>query len=186
MHCKTENEAVQLRRNLGYRFQKCCLEFNSTKTKIIYCKDGARKGNYSNTSFDFLGYTFRRRIAKNRKRNSIFVNFTPAVSKVALKHMRQAIRVARIRNRTDVSLTDIAKWYNPVLRGWYNYYGAYCRSAMYPISRHFNLTLRAWAMRKYKRLRGHKTRTACWLEKIAKENSHMFHHWKIGMEGAFA
>jgi hypothetical protein len=48
------------------------------------------------------------------------------------------------------------------------------------------MTLIAWAMRKYKHLKGHKTRTSCWLEKIAKENPHIFHHWKIGMTGAFA
>lgn len=49
---------------------------------------------YPNTQFVFLGYTYWRRIVKNRKRNSTFVNFTPAVSAAALKSMRQMTREA--------------------------------------------------------------------------------------------
>jgi hypothetical protein len=77
------------------------------KTKIVYCKDGSRKGRYPNTAFDFLGYTFRRRAVKNRKRNSLFVSFTPAVSNKAVKAMRQTTRKLNYRNRTDLSLADI-------------------------------------------------------------------------------
>ena len=32
----------------------------------MYCKDEDRKGDDENTSFDFLGYTFRPRGAKNK------------------------------------------------------------------------------------------------------------------------
>jgi len=49
----------------GCRFVKCGLELNLEKTKIVYCKDDDRKGDYENTSFDFLGYTFRPRHTKN-------------------------------------------------------------------------------------------------------------------------
>ncbi|WP_240043080.1 hypothetical protein [Photorhabdus luminescens] len=55
------------------------------KTRIAYYKDVERKGKYEHTCFDFLGYTFRPRWVKNRKRNSLFVSFTPAVSKAAQK-----------------------------------------------------------------------------------------------------
>jgi len=87
----------------------------------------SRKGKYPNTQFDFLGYTFRRRIVKNRKRNSIFVNFTPAVSAAALKSMRQTTREARYQTRTYLSVTDISRLHNPVLRGWLSYYGKFSR-----------------------------------------------------------
>ena len=83
-------------------------------------------------SFDFLGYTFHSRLCKNTKRYSVFMNFTPAVSKDALKSMRTTTRKDDLRNRTDLSLDDIARWYNPKLQGWLNYYGKYSRSALYP------------------------------------------------------
>jgi len=88
VHCKSEAQAKYILNQLVSRFKECNLELHPTKTKIVYCKDGARKGTYENTSFDFLGYTFRARLVKNTKRNSMFVNFTPAVSKGAIKAMR--------------------------------------------------------------------------------------------------
>ncbi len=116
------------------------------------------KGTYPNTQFDFLGYTFRARTVKNSKRDSLFVSFTPAVSKQAVTVMRLRTRKLNYRNRMELSLADIARLHNPILRGWLAYYGKFSRSAMYPVLRHFNKTLVAWAMRKYKRLKGHKIR----------------------------
>jgi len=87
-HCETEREANQLLVELTNRFKECRLEMHPDKTKIVYCKDGSRRKDYPNTSFDFLGYTFRARLCKNTKRNSMFMNFTPAVSKAAIKSMR--------------------------------------------------------------------------------------------------
>ena len=136
--------------------------------------------------YNFLGYTFRPRVVKNRKRNSLFVNFSPAVSAAALKVMRQKTRRQNFRNRTNLSLDDIAQIYNPVLRGWLEYYGRFRPSGMYPVLRHFNRTLIAWAMRKYRRLKGHKTRAALFIEGIAKRQPSLFVHWQRGMVGAFA
>lgn len=186
VHCRTEREAQAVKQALQARFEQCGLELHPAKTKIVYCKDGSRKGKYPNTKFDFLGYTFRPRVVKNRKRNSLFVNFTPAVSTAALKTMRQTTRKLNYRNRTELSLEDISRLYNPVLRGWLEYYGRFSPSAMYPVLRHFNMTLVAWAMRKYRRLKGHKTRACLFLESIAKRQPHLFVHWQRGMVGAFA
>jgi RNA-directed DNA polymerase len=186
VHCRTEQEAEAVKRALQVRLEQCGLEMHPAKTKIVYCKDGSRKRKYPNTKFDFLGYTFRPRIAKNHKRNSLFVNFTPAVSAAAVKTMRQTTRKLNYRNRTELSLADISRMYNPVLRGWLEYYGRFSPSAMYPVLRHFNITLVAWAMRKYRRLKGHKTRACLFLESIAKRQPHLFVHWQRGMVGAFA
>lgn len=186
VHCKTSKEAEAIKAMLQARFAECGLEMHPTKTKIVYCKDNSRKGTSANTKFDFLGYTFRPRVVKNTKRNTLFVNFTPAVSQSALKSMRAEIRQRGFRNRTELSLEDISRLFNPVLTGWLTYYGKYYPSAMYPVFRHFNLTLVAWAMYKYKRLKGHKTRAAIFLEKVAEKQPHLFIHWKRGMVGAFA
>lgn len=185
-HCKTKQEAQTLLKALDKRFKECGLELHPGKTKIVYCKDGARKWKSENTSFDFLGYTFRARLCKSTKRNTLFVNFTPAPSKSALKSMRATIRKYNLRNRTDLSLVEIAKWFNPVLQGWINYYGKYTRSALYPVMRHFNLTLVAWAMRKHRRFYRRRTWAAKFMEKIAEENPRLFAHWRCGMLGAFA
>lgn len=186
VHCRTEHEAQAIKAALDARLLHCGLQLHPDKTKIVYCKDGQRKGMYPNTQFDFLGYTFRPRLVKNRKRNSMFVNFTPAVSKLALKSMRQTTRKSNVRNWTNLDLTDIARLHNPVLRGWLGYYGRFCRSAMYPVLRHFNMTLVAWAMKKFKRLRGHKIRASCFLKDIAEKQPYLFVHWKQGMVGEFA
>jgi len=96
------------------------------------------------------------------------MNFTPAISKQALKSMRANTRKYDLRNRTDLSLSDIARWYNPILQGWLNYYGKYSRSSLYPVWRHFNKTLVAWAMRKYKPFRNRKTRASMFMERISR------------------
>lgn len=186
VHCKSEAEAQAMLEALKKRFEECELELHPVKTRIVYCKDGARKGRCTNKSFDFLGYTFRARACKNTKRNSMFINFTPAVSKTAVKAMRAKIRRDDVRNRTDLSLEEIAKWYNPILQGWLNYYGSYSRSGMYPVWRHFNKTLVAWAVRKYKSYRQRKTWASKFLEGISKRRPMLFVHWRNGMQGAFA
>lgn len=186
VHCRTEQEARALMAALGARFAQCKLEMHPDKTKIVYCKDRDRKNSYPVTQFDFLGYTFRPRMAKDSKRNILFVNFTPAVSSKAVKSMRQATRKRNFRNLTDLSLADIARQYNPVLRGWLKYYGKFCRSAMYPVFRHFNKTLVAWARKKYRRFKWHKTRACMFLEQLAKKQPHVFLHWQLGMVGGFA
>jgi hypothetical protein len=125
-------------------------------------------------------------VVKNSKRNSLFVSFTPAVSTKAITSMREAIRERNYRNRTDLSLADISRLQNPILRGWLEYYGKFCRSAMYPVFRHFNKTLVAWAMRKYRRLKRHKIRASKFLEQISEKQPYLFVHWQKGMVGAFA
>lgn len=185
VHCDTESDAKALHAELGQRFSECGLQLHPDKTKIVYCKDGCRKGSYDKTSFDFLGYTFRPRVVKNQKTQQMFVGFTPAVSKSAKKSMQSEMKLLRCRRKTEFSLEEIANSYNPKLRGWINYYGKYNRSALYPILRQFNRSLVDWAMRKYKRFGKSKTRASLFLRKIAQEKPQMFVHWQISMVGSF-
>lgn len=185
VHCKTENQAQRLLSELQQRFHECGLELHPDKTKIIYCKDANRKGKYPNTKFDFLGYCFCRREAQN-KHGKIFLSFLPAVSKSALKSMRAKTRELKFYRRTDLSLNDIAKIFNPVLRGWIGYYGQYNRSSLYPVFNHLNRTLASWAMHKYRKLKGRKRRANAFLKRILEKEPNLFSHWKFGMIGAFA
>lgn len=116
----------------------------------------------------------------------MFCGFNPAVSPAALKTMRTTIRDLGIRYRTQVSLADIARQINPLLRGWIEYYGRYAASALSPMLRYVNQTLLAWAMRKFKRFRVHKIRASRFLQSIAEKNAELFVHWRLGMTGTFA
>jgi hypothetical protein len=80
-------------------------------------------------------------------------------------------------NRTDLSLVDISKICNPVLRGMDNYFGKFYPSELRHLWRHFNQTLVRWALKKYKSLKG-KVMAGDFLMKIANENPKLFIHWE--------
>jgi RNA-directed DNA polymerase len=185
VHCRSELEAEALKADLQARLAECGLEMHPTKTKIVYCKDGQRKGRYPTVTFDFLGYQFRPRRVRNY-RNQLFCSFTPAVSPSALKSMRATVRDLNIRRRADLSLDDIAQKLNPLLRGWIGYYGRYAPSALDLLLRYVNQTLVAWARRKFKRFRAHKTRASLFLLTLARQCKALFVHWRLGRPGAFA
>ena len=178
VHCKTEREAQELLISLKQRFAECELELHPEKTKIVYCKDDNRQREYHNTKFTFLGYDFYRREARNPIKNKVFMSFSPAVSNTAAKAMRSHVRQSRIRNRSDLSLNDIAKLYNPILRGWIGYYGHYHCTKLRSVMEHFDHTIVAWAMQKYKKLRGHKIRAYQFMQTIRDEKPDLFEHWK--------
>jgi RNA-directed DNA polymerase len=185
VHCKTEQEANQMLSALKQRFEECELEMHPEKSKIVYCKDDNRRGNYQNTEFVFLGYSYRRREAKNRKDNKLFLSFSPAVSNAALKSMRARTKLMVKGAGAHKNLDDIAKGINPVLQGWINYYGKYYPTGLCPMFRHANTTLIRWSMRKFKKLKGKRTRAAIFLEGILKRQPELFAHWRTGLGGAF-
>jgi RNA-directed DNA polymerase len=180
VHCRTREEAEELLEQLHKRFRECGLALHPDKTRIVYCKDDDRRGEFPETKFDFLGYTFRPRRSKNRY-GKFFINFTPGVSNKACKAMRQTIRQWRLQLKPDKDLSDISRMFNPVLRGWVNYYGRFYKSAMYSVMRHMNRALIQWARRKYKKLSRHRRRAEYWLGKIAKRDPRLFVHWQMGV-----
>lgn len=183
VHCKTEHEAKYMLKVLTKRFAECGLQLHPDKTRIIYCKDNNRTNNYSHTSFDFLGYTFRPRQAKNKNSNQLFMSFTPAVSNKAKKSMRAKMKQYKWHLRSDLELEDIAKQFNPIIKGWINYYGCYCPSAINLIGAHFNSILVKWAMRKFKKLGTSYERAATYIKQTAKCRSGLFSHWDKRMYG---
>jgi RNA-directed DNA polymerase len=100
--------------------------------------------------------------------------------------MRATVRDLGIRRRTQVSLADIARKLNPLLRGWIEYCGRYTPSALYPMLRYVNQTLLASAMRKYKRFKAHKVRASHFLQRLVRDQASLFVHWRSGMAGTFA
>ncbi len=179
VHCRTEAQAKFVLQTVSQRLALCRLEAHPAKTKIVYCRDSNRRGQYPVITFDFLGYTFRPRRARNPE-GQLFTSFSPAVSPKAAKAMRQTMRRNwRIARRTDRSLTDLANMFNPTMRSWIAYYGRFYRSALAPVFRPLNYALVRWAMRKYKRYRGHERRTWQWLLGVARRDPTLFAHWEI-------
>jgi len=177
-HCGTEPQAQQVLESIRRRLTQCRLEVHPGKTRLVYCKDDDRSRGYPQERFDFLGYTFRPRRSKNRW-GKFFINFTPAVSSRAATKMRQDMRRWRLPLRSDKAIDDLARMWNPVLRGWIQYYGRFYRSALYPVFRHLNGLLVRWAMRKYKRFRRHHRRAEHWLGGVAGREPRLFAHWHL-------
>ncbi len=178
VHCRSWREAEAVMAKLQARLAECGLEMHPTKTKIVYCKDGRRKATHPNVTFDFLGYCFRPRRVKSARSTDVFCGFNPAVSAAALKSMREKIRDLNIRRRTHMTMAEIARQINPILRGWNEYYGRYTPSALDSIFSYVNQTPHAWMMRKFKRFKGHKARAWLLLEKLNRERAELFVHWQ--------
>lgn len=179
VHCKTYQQAVYMQSVLRERFRLFGLELNEAKTRIIYCKDEDRKGTYPETSFDFLGYTFRPRLAKN-KYGKIFVSFLPAMSGKAVKSLKEEVRGWKLQLKVSKSLNDIAGMFNSHIQGWISYYGNFYRSELVYFLRYINQCLVKWVRRKYKRLK-HRRRAEYWLGKIARRDKNLFAHWRYGV-----
>ena len=176
VHCESKSQAHIIRKAIEKRLKLCKLELHPQKTKIVYCKDEKRCKEYPEIAFDFLGYTFRPRMSMTRKGDA-FIGFNPAVSKKALKSMSDEIRAWKYGRRSDLSMEDIAKTINPIVRGWINYYGKYRPSEMFPIYRQlFHMQVK-WSCRKYKKLRSYR-RAKKWLQTIAKRDNSLFVYWK--------
>ena len=136
------------------------------------------KGTYPNVQFTFRGFTFRprRALSKHRQR---FTGFLPAVSNDALKRMRHTVRSWRIHRRTPATLDELAQQCDTTIQGWWNYYGAFYRTAMHSLFSYIDLRLMRWARRKYKRLGQHKRRSVEWLRTMKFAQPRLFVHWRV-------
>jgi len=177
-HCGSEAQAIQLKRAIDERFSACHLELHPQKTKIVYCKDDRRKEEFPIVQFSFLGYAFRPRGVRGNG-GAILTGFTPAISPESANSIRSTMRRWCVHRRCDLSLEEIAQGVNPIIRGWINYYGVYYRSALYRIFNHFDVSLSRWTRKKYRHLKGHRTRACEWLRCVQKRQPHLFAHWSM-------
>ena len=179
-HCVSKKQAEFIRDRLIERFAECKLSLNEEKTKIVYCKDSNRHGEDENESFDYLGFTFRPRKARNRNTHQVFTAFKPAVSKKSSKGIRDEIRNWKILRNYHLKLADIAAQINPVVRGWIQYYSKFGKTEFRKVMDYLNQRLVNWVRRKYKRLKGKWGRAYDLIAKTAKDNRALFSHWAAG------
>jgi RNA-directed DNA polymerase len=176
VHCRSERQAKMVRGALEERLGQVGLMLHPDKTRIVYCKDGKRRGSHEHTSFTFLGFTFRARAMRSRHGN-VFTGFGPAISKDALKKISAEVRSWRLHTHTTLTEKDLARWINPVIQGWMNYYGMFYKTALYPLLRRINGYLMRWLRKKYKRLRTFKKAHAAW-ERVTAQHPRFYAQWQ--------
>ena len=180
-HCHSEEQAIALKDALERRFAACGLELHPTKTKIVYCKDANRRGDFPDIRFDFLGFQFRaRKTMWTVKGKRIFAHsFLPAASPKALVRIGREIRGWALHHRNDKSLKELAAMYNPTIRGWIAYYSHFYRTQLRPALRRIDAYVIRWARRKYKRM-VHQTRGARdWFDRLRRATPSLFAHWHL-------
>jgi RNA-directed DNA polymerase len=180
LHCRSERQARLVLKRIAQRFKDCGLEIHPDKSGIVYCKDDTRREEYTRTSFDFLGFTFRPRRCVN-KQGRVHPNFLPGISNSAKKMMNRQLRSWHIQLKNDKSLSDLSKMFNPVLRGWFAYYGRFYPSALRRFWRNVNAYLVRWVRRKWKRFARHRRRAKRYLSQLAVKNPELFMPWKLGV-----
>lgn len=178
VHCVSRRQAEVVLGAITARMSEVGLALHPDKTRVVYCKDDKRRGEHEHTCFTFLGFAFRAREARNGTSGKLFISFLPAISPEALKAKSAELRAMRIHRRTNLSLDDLARWLNPIVAGWMNYYGRFYRSAMDPLLRRINTYLMRWAGKKYRRRLRARRRFWRWWTGLLDRQPGLFVHWK--------
>jgi group II intron reverse transcriptase/maturase len=178
IHCVSERQARLVRDAVARRLVEVGLELHPDKTRIVYCKDSNRRGNYEQVAFTFCGYTFRPRKAYNKRLHVAFTAFLPAVSPGKLTAMSRRVASWRIHRRVNLTLDDLAAEINLVLRGWLAYFTAFYPSAVSPLCDRIDRHLMRWARWKYKRLERSDKRARVWLQGVRTRTPELFVHWR--------
>ena len=175
VHCVSERQARYVLQAIEERMRQVGLSLHPEKTRIVYCQDDNRRGLYEHVEFTFLGFTFRRRSTQT-KNGTMFLSFLPAISSKALSRISADVRSWRLHHRTHLTEADLARRINPIVRGWMNYYGAFYKSALYPLLERINAYLMRWIRKKYQRLRGRKKAQTAWTQAVQRR-PRFFAHW---------
>jgi len=181
IHCKSKAHAEWVLKKVNERMQECGLELHKDKTKLVYCRDYRRKGNYPVVKFDFLGYSFQPRTAKSKKDGKLFLGYDCAISIRSKKAIVAKLRELEIPRLTHKSIVGVAKYLNPYIRGWINYYGKYRGYEMNSIFQLLRRRLVLWARKRYKRYKYSINKAYKWLDRVREQFPHLFYHWQIGL-----
>ncbi|ORC01941.1 group II intron reverse transcriptase/maturase, partial [Mycobacterium persicum] len=98
-------------------------------------------------------------------------------SRDALTKIGREVRSWRLHHRTGRSFADLARWINPIVRGWMNYYGAFFRSALHPLLARINAYLMRWVRNKYRRYRSRGAFQQAW-QRVTTQYPRFLAHWQ--------
>jgi group II intron reverse transcriptase/maturase len=175
IHCSTEQECDAIRVSLTERLAECGLELHPQKTEKVYCKDYVRHNSYNRVSYTFLGYTFKPRDARS-KRGRRFTAFSPAPGRVSQKELRRKLRERQTFKRTQLSVAQVAKEINPVVRGWMNYFKHFRKEELYSMVFYIEGLLIRWVQRKF---RLGKKKAMRRISRLRRAEPKFFAHWAI-------
>lgn len=178
VHARSQSEAELLKEAISKRLGECKLELHPQKTKIVFCKQWNRQGDWPTVSFIFLGYEFRPREVVNQKQGR-FRGFLPAVSKKALLRMRQTIRQWQLISMCHMELEDISEEYGAMIQGWIQYYGRFYKRELFPLLQYIDTAISRWASRKFRRFHGRLKKAREWVSRLAKREPTLFPHWEM-------
>lgn len=176
VHCKSQARARQVLAALEQRMRDVGLELHPGKTRIVYCKDSARRQSWDGpVSFDFLGYAFRPRDTLGK--NGRFTGFDLAASLKAVKRMSEAVTGWHLRRHANLTWEQLTDWIGPVIRGWMAYYGRFRHSELHPLLARINRRVQQWIRAKYRRLRAYRAMKRAW-DRITAQMPGLLPHWR--------
>lgn len=184
VHCNSEAESLEVLAAIKERMIVCELSLNEEKTKIVYCKTGNRKLGFAMTKFDFLGFSFQPRPAKNNKTDKLFLSYDCGISRKSETAIAEELRQSKFHQWTGSTIEMIAATFNPKLRGWLKYYGKFRPYMLNRVFGMFNWRLIKWAAKKYKSFQGSMRKAGDWIRRTARDYPYLFVHWQHGFHGA--
>jgi group II intron reverse transcriptase/maturase len=112
--CRRESQAKEALRRIRVVMERMGLELHPDKTRMVDISWGRE-------SFEFLGWTVRKRRSIQRNPRLHFVQRWP--SPKAMKRVRQRVHeLTDVRGNSARNLEELIGEMNPVLRGWGNYF----------------------------------------------------------------
>ena len=186
IHCKSKVHAEQILQLVHQRMATVGLELHPEKTKIVYCRDHRRKGNYPQVKFDFLGYSFQPRTAFSKKLGKLFLGYDCAISIGSRKRIADKLEELNVNKLSFKSIVGVAHYLNPMIRGWVHYYGKF---RMYELTKVFRLLSRRlvwWARKRYKRYKTSIRKAYKWLASVRKQYPTLFYHWNFSVINVIA
>ena len=174
VHCVSEKQAIFMKDQIEDRLKQYQLTMHPEKSRIVYTgtsNDHDHRGHGLSRKFTFLGYDFKPRYIMGR------TVYSPGMSTGALKAIRSKIREQwNLRHRIGESIEKIAKEVNPVIRGWFQYYGAHRPTELNKLQYLLNWHLARFIKKKHKTARGWGSAWAH-LMNLKKKDPKLFVHW---------
>jgi RNA-directed DNA polymerase len=178
IHCFSEAEAKEVLEQVKARLENCKLSVNEKKTKLVYCQQYGRQKKDYPVKFDFLGFSFQPRMTRTSK-GGLFLDFDCAISLASEKRIVETIRQSQFSRWSTATIEEIARIFNPRIRGWINYYGKFRKYNLYRIFRRFRFHLMKWVTCRYKNFRTSKRKAYHWIKEQKKQKPNLFYHWQV-------
>lgn len=173
LHCKSQNHAWFIKERIKDRLKECRLELHEGKTKMVYCRNILYRQKHKNSSFDFLGYTFKPKICQTRPQPMLL--FVPSMSEASMKSVRTKVKDFGI-TKFKGKVQTLSRKLNPMIRGWMTYYCKFSKWSTLKLWRWLNLKLYRWVM---KNKRYSKRRAIRWLHNVYNIQPDLFAHWQL-------